>query len=376
MAQQTLQALTQKRGGNRGAVTKLLTKLQGIVDDTAIDRDLKIYELDKKLQDLLSKLKLIETLDQQIQDETDVTDVAAEIDNADNFNSSAFDNRDRAEFELVKLRKEVADEDAAAAAAAAAALNRPPVPIPPTPTIQSNSSNLPKFDLPKFDGSVLHWRAFWDVFEFEVHNKTTYTGATKFNFLNSRLKGPAKAALSGLTPYNANYPKAIYILKDRFGQDKKIIAAHMRALYNMAKPGTDRASLRIFSDQLESHIRGLDALGKSTDSFGDLLVCILLDKFSSDLRRNLARQHGTTEWTLEDLQAESNKSSRFWTIAQPNNNPTRIRQVLRKPTCFLLEHLNLKPQRRSNVAPIVLVNTTQPNVLLSKKRQSDLRLRT
>ena len=303
MAQQTLQALTQKRGGNRGAVTKLLTKLQGIVDDTAIDRDLKIYELDKKLQDLLSKLKLIETLDQQIQDETDVTDVAAEIDNADNFNSSAFDNRDRAEFELVKLRKEVADEDAAAAAAAAAALNRPPVPIPPTPTIQSNSSNLPKFDLPKFDGSVLHWRAFWDVFEFEVHNKTTYTGATKFNFLNSRLKGPAKAALSGLTPYNANYPKAIYILKDRFGQDKKIIAAHMRALYNMAKPGTDRASLRIFSDQLESHIRGLDALGKSTDSFGDLLVCILLDKFSSDLRRNLARQHGTTEWTLEDLQA-------------------------------------------------------------------------
>ena len=77
----------------------------------------------------------------------------------------------------------------------------------------------------------------------------------------------------------------------------------MRALYNMAKPGTDRASLRIFSDQLESHIRGLDALGKSTDSFGDLLVCILLDKFSSDLRRNLARQHGTTEWTLEDLQA-------------------------------------------------------------------------
>ena len=98
MAQQTLQALTQKRGGNRGAVTKLLTKLQGIVDDTAIDRDLKIYELDKKLQDLRSKLKLIETLDQQVQDETDVADVAAEIDNADNFNSSAFDNRDRAEF--------------------------------------------------------------------------------------------------------------------------------------------------------------------------------------------------------------------------------------------------------------------------------------
>ena len=172
MAQQTLQALTQKRGGNRGAVTRLLTKLQGIVDDTTLDRDLRIYELDKKLQDLHSKLKLIETLDQQVQDETDVADVAAEIDNADNFNSSAFDIRDRAEFELLKLRKEVANQDAATTAAAAA-LNRPPAPPHLAPTIQPNSSNL--------------------------------------------------------------------------------------------------------------------------------LVCIPLNKFSSDLRRNLARQHGTTGWTLENL---------------------------------------------------------------------------
>jgi hypothetical protein len=40
-----LKTLTQMRGGNRGTVTKLLTKLQSIVDDTTLDRDLKIYEL-------------------------------------------------------------------------------------------------------------------------------------------------------------------------------------------------------------------------------------------------------------------------------------------------------------------------------------------
>lgn len=47
----------------------------------------------------------------------------------------------------------------------------------------------------------------------------------------------------------------------------------------------------------------MDALRKTADSFGDLFDCILLEKFSPDLRRNLARQHGATEWTLEDLQA-------------------------------------------------------------------------
>lgn len=98
-----LKTLTQKRGGNRGTVTKLLTKLQSIVDDTTLDRDLKIYELEKKLQDLHSKIKHIQILDNQIQDVTDAADVVAEIGSADVFNSSAFDGGDRAEFELLKL---------------------------------------------------------------------------------------------------------------------------------------------------------------------------------------------------------------------------------------------------------------------------------
>jgi len=137
-----LQTLTQKQGGNRWSVTKLLTKLQDIVDDTTLDRDLKIYELDKKLQDLHSKLKLIQSLDEQGQDKTDAADVAADITSADVFNSSAFDGRDRAEFELLKLRKEVADANAAAAN-----LNRPPSTVPTVP-VQASSSNLPQFDLP------------------------------------------------------------------------------------------------------------------------------------------------------------------------------------------------------------------------------------
>ncbi|XP_032781178.1 uncharacterized protein LOC116919308 [Daphnia magna] len=36
-------------------------------------------------------------------------------------------------------------------------------------------------------------------------------------------------------------------------------------------------------------------------SYGDLLVCILLDKLSADLRRNLARQSDAPEWDLDTL---------------------------------------------------------------------------
>lgn len=45
----------------------------------------------------------------------------------------------------------------------------------------------------------------------------------------------------------------------------------------------------------------LEALGKEPDTYGDLLVCILLDKLPGELRKNLVRQHDQDEWTLEEL---------------------------------------------------------------------------
>jgi hypothetical protein len=102
-------------------------------------------------------------------------------------------------------------------------------------------------------------------------------------------------------PSNDNYTVAVDLLKKRFGQPAKIIMAHMRALTSLPNPGTDRVSLRKFVDCLESHIRGLEALNKKPDSYGDLLVCILLDKLSADLRRNLARQSDAAEWDLDTL---------------------------------------------------------------------------
>ena len=119
--------------------------------------------------------------------------------------------------------------------------------------------------------------------------------------MNSRLSGEAKALLLGLVPSNDNYTVAVALLRKRFGQPAKIIMAHMRALVALPKPGIDRNSLRKFVDALESHVRGLEALNKMPDSYGDLLVCILLDKLSAELRRNLARQNAAAEWDLDTL---------------------------------------------------------------------------
>jgi len=65
----------------------------------------------------------------------------------------------------------------------------------------------------------------------------------------------------------------------------------MMALLEMPSPTNSLASLRIFYGSVEGHIRGLSLLGKSEHSYGEMLVPILLGKLSSDIRRNLAREH-------------------------------------------------------------------------------------
>ena len=53
---------------------------------------------------------------------------------------------------------------------------------------------------------------------------------------------------------------------------------------------------------MEGHIRSLTSLGKSIDSYGDLLVSVILEKLPSETRKHLARERTDSEWTLRELQ--------------------------------------------------------------------------
>ena len=290
---------TVKRGTVRRAITKLITKLKDIDADGALHDEQKCFEFKEKLAALHDKHKQVLAFDKEIIDActTDTsydaaTDDAAEVSEKTTdaitlytFKHSVLDR---------KLKEEKADRDR---------LNNPPLPPPtPTPTQPVLHSLQHKFSLPDFGGDIILFSPFWDVFESEVHKNQQYSGATKFNLLNSCLKGEAKAAIAGLSPTNDNYPQAVQILKERYGNAKKVQAAYMRALYNIEKPSDSRSSLRAFLDRLESLIRGLEAQKVNLNyAAGDLLVNILQDKLSVDVRRALVRAHGSTDFDLDDF---------------------------------------------------------------------------
>ena len=145
------------------------------------------------------------------------------------------------------------------------------------PNPSTRSASRPKLALPRFNGDILQWQPFWQAFCAEIDTDETLADINKFNYLVGKLDQKVLSTVAGLTPSNENYQVLVDLLTERYGEKPKVIAAYMRALYNIQKPEANLKSLRNFYDVVEVYVRGLDSLGKTPDSYGDLLVCILMD---------------------------------------------------------------------------------------------------
>ena len=75
-----------------------------------------------------------------------------------------------------------------------------------------------------------------------------------------------------------NYRKATGLLKECFGKKQNLTNAYMESLSKIHGPSSDTKNLREFHDICEANIRGLETLGVMTDSYGSLLIPILLKK--------------------------------------------------------------------------------------------------
>ena len=158
----------------------------------------------------------------------------------------------------------------------------------------STGLQLPKLTMPSFAGDPLEWQSFCDTFESAVHNNSVITDVQKFTYLRAQLDGAAAQCIAGFTPTHANYAQALALLRDRFGRDHIVINAHIHALLALPSPQANGPSLRGFYDAVECHIRGLLALGKSTDSFGDFLVPVIMDKLPAAVTAAITRTHGSS----------------------------------------------------------------------------------
>ena len=181
----------------------------------------------------------------------------------------------------------------------------------PNHTPQFAASRLPKLTLPMFSGHPLEWLTFWDSFRAAIHSNPNLSGVQKFNYLKAQLQGDAAKVIAGFPLSDHNYLHAVAILQERFGQTEQLIDTHMRALLELPRPTNSLHSLRNFHDTVESHTRGLSSLGKSGETYGDLLVTVIREKLPKEVKLNIARSKTTPEWSLPQLMSAVLKEIRI-----------------------------------------------------------------
>ncbi|XP_062594497.1 uncharacterized protein LOC134255914 [Saccostrea cucullata] len=120
-------------------------------------------------------------------------------------------------------------------------------------------------------------------------------------YLRSMLRGEALRTVSGFSLTNTNYRQAIDVLFERYGQNHKIIKAHIQSLIDIPFPKSNPDSLRNFFDKMECCIRALEALGTDETTYGTILTPMLYNKLPAEIRKNITRDKGDDQWELNSL---------------------------------------------------------------------------
>ena len=123
-----------------------------------------------------------------------------------------------------------------------------------------NIVNLPKLTLPTFDGDILTFQSFWDKFTAIIDSREDLPKVNKFSYLQSVLKGDAKASLQGMSLTASNYDTAKELLQ-RKGLDagrKCIVAPAIQPLVEYTRFSSWNKLVRVvmlvmnFIDKLKS----------------------------------------------------------------------------------------------------------------------------
>ena len=146
--------------------------------------------------------------------------------------------------------------------------------------------------IPTFNGDLMKWRAFWELFSVSIHSNSRYANVQKFVILKSHLSGTAEKAIDGIPVSGDGYLTAVDILQKRFQREDVERENHMKQILDTptVHSGSDLKGMRSLVDHLSAHTRALLLLGVTTDSFSCLLLPVMKDKIPESWRLEWVRQ--------------------------------------------------------------------------------------
>ena len=139
---------------------------------------------------------------------------------------------------------------------------------------------LPKLEVPKFDGNILHWKRFWEQFYVSVHQCSNLSNAEKLVYLQRALEdGNARSVIEGLSQSGEQYAEAVKCLTSRFDRPRLIHQAHVKMILDVppVRNGTGQ-ELRELHDTIQQHTRALKSMEQEpSPSFITFVIELKLD---------------------------------------------------------------------------------------------------
>ena len=148
---------------------------------------------------------------------------------------------------------------------------------------QTSKKSLPRVNLPSFSGSYESWLGFHDLFKSLVDDDKDIPEIEKLYHLKGCLKDEAAEVLASIELSSENYKVAWDLLKERYDNRKIIRQTHVKAILNLQFISKD-FTIRSLLDQVQKHVRALEALKAPVDQWDLLLVEIIKQKLQSFYR--------------------------------------------------------------------------------------------
>ncbi|XP_071158950.1 uncharacterized protein [Mytilus edulis] len=221
---------------------------------------------------------------------------------------------------------------------------------------------LPKLDLVSYNGDKLKWTEFWDSFEAAVHTNQSLTKIEKLNHLKSKLFGTANSAISGLTLSHENYDVAISILKERFGNVQSVVNKHYSDLINLQSASNQTTHLRRLYDDLERHLRSLDAMHQ--DVTQDVFISMITSKLPKEVLIQLEIQKGNNErWTVGKLRQFFNTyiTAREAAESQSKGTPTGPSSEEKQQSKIQSNNSNFQPRKHLSAEALMTIKPCGKN---------------
>ena len=268
-----MERLLKQRSTARGWLTRTCKVLEETMQKECVTE----MELKSSITEFEGRLAKVDELQSQIEDEVEQSQIEEIIEEAFCYREKQREVKVRAQKCLQKLSeiKESHTSD----------LN----------TSQTSTSShvgrarLPKLELPKFSGNYLEFTSFFDKF-LAVVDGSELPAVTKFTYLQSLLTGEALASINGLTVTDDSYPVAKEILTKRYGRKERIIFSHIQTLLSLQVDCRKSNGLWSLYDSLQSHVRCLESLGVSGDTYGVILTPLILSRLPQEIRMEWARE--------------------------------------------------------------------------------------